>query len=182
MRRGIVAGSDGRWRTDDGKCSSVLRPPSSVRAFTSSHTTLFAMSAALAALSLFSLYRYCGDFRFGGSDGYAALLQVVARAEQPRDVMILDNDIFAPYFLNENRARIRWYGLSRDPKEWDAATRALLARLSQQSARVWFVYDDSGAALPDPAHDWLTQSLRQIDQRDFADGVHLALYATDASP
>ncbi len=139
------------------------------------------MTIVAAALALFSLYRYREDFRFGGNDGYAALLQVVAREEQPRDVMILDNDLFAPFFLNENRARVRWYGLSRDPKQWDGATRTLLTRLSQQYARVWLAYDDSNATLPDPMREWFQQSLRQIDQRDFADGVHLALYAADAN-
>jgi hypothetical protein len=157
--------------------SSVLRLPSSVRAFTSSRTAGLAMTAALAALALLSVYRYRDDFRFGGNDGYAALLRVVAREEQPRDVMILDNDVFAPFFLNESRARLRWYGLSRDPNQWDESTRALLARLSQQYARVWFAYDDTRAGSPDPARDWLARSLRQSGQRDFEDGVHLVLYA-----
>jgi hypothetical protein len=170
---------DGRRSTESARPpSSVFRPPSFVRDIVSSRVALVVIAMALAVLSLFSLYRYRDDFRFGGSDGYAALLQVVAREEQPRDVMILDNDVFAPFFLNEDRARIRWYGLSRDPSQWDAATRTLLARLSRQYARVWFAYDDSSASLPDPARDWIAQSLRQIDQRDFSDGVHLALYTT----
>ncbi len=154
-------------RNDRGWISPFARRPSSIAAI----VILF------AALALFSLYRYRDDFRFAGNDGYAALLQVVAREEQPHDVMILDNDIFAPFLLNENRARVRWYGLSRNPNQWDAPTRALLVRLSQQYARVWLAYDDSSPTLPDPARDWIAQSLRQIDQRDFADGVHLALYA-----
>ncbi|HEX7593317.1 MAG TPA: hypothetical protein VF429_04025, partial [Anaerolineae bacterium] len=177
------ATEDGRRKTEDGgRAFSILGLRSFVLGIASSRRTLFAMAALLAALSLFSLYRYHEDFRFGGSDGYRTLLQVVAREEQPRDVMILDNDVQTQFFLNENRARIRWYGLSRDPNQWDAATRALLVRLAQQSARVWFAYDDSSAALPDPTRDWLAQSLRQIDERDFADGVHLVLYAAPAAP
>ncbi len=169
----VNATEDGRRTTEDvHPVSSVLRLPSSV----------LMMAALLAALSLLSLYRYRDDFRFGGSDGYRALLQVVAREEQPRDVMVLDNDVHTQFFLNENRARIRWYGLSRDPTQWDAATRALLARLAQQSARIWFAYDDSTATLADPTRDWFAQSLRQIDERDFADGVHLVLYAAPAAP
>ncbi len=133
-------------------------------------------------LSVFSLYRYRGDARFGGSDGYAALLQTVAQNEQPRDVMILNNDIYTPYFLNENRARLRSYGLSRDPKQWDDATRALLGRLAQTHPRVWFAFDDSTGALPDPSGDWLAQSLRETARYDFDEGVHLILYASDAFP
>ena len=95
--------------------------------------------------------------------------------------MVLDDDVFMPFFLNENRGRIRWYGLSRDPRQWDDATRVLLARLSRQYARVWLAYDDSNASLPDPTRDWLDQSLQQIARHDFDDGVHLALYAAGAN-
>jgi hypothetical protein len=153
---------------------------SNLKGNASSRGMLLAMTMIAIALSLFSLYRYRDDFRFGGNDGYRALLQVVASEEQPRDVMVLDDDVFTPFFLNENRARVRWYGLSRDSKQWDDATRALMLRLSQQYSRVWFAYSDSTAALPDPARDWLDRSLRQVDQRDFEDGVHLVLYATGA--
>jgi len=156
--------------------------PNNLGEIASSRGALLAMTTIALVLSLFSLYRYRDDFRFGGSDGYRALLQVVTREEQPRDIMVLDDDVLTPFFLNENRARLRWYGLSRDPKQWDEATRALLVRLSQQYSRVWFAYDDSTDALLDPTRDWLAQSLRQIDRRDFADGVHLVLYATNAAP
>lgn len=134
------------------------------------------------ALSLCSLYRYRDDARFGGGDGYRALLQTVQRDVQPRDVLILNDDVLAPFFLNENRAPIRWYGLSRDPAQWDEATRALLMRLSRHYVRVWFAFDDSTASLLDPTRARLDQSLRQVAQRDFDDGVHLILFATESPP
>ncbi len=137
---------------------------------------LLAMTGIAVALSLFSMYRYRDDARFGGSAGYRALLQTVQRDEAPSDVLILDNDVLTPFFLNENRARLRWYGLSRDPAQWDDATRALLARLSRQYARVWFAFDDSTAPLPDPTRDWLDQSLQETARYDFDDGVHLILF------
>ncbi len=140
-----------------------------------------AVSLAIA-LSIFSLHRYREDPRFGGSDGYRALLQTIRREEQPNDVMILADDTRAPFFLNENRARLRWYGLSRDPQQWDDATRARLTRLSKQFARIWFVYDDATAALPDPVGAWLSQSFKPIDERDFGDGARLMLFATTARP
>lgn len=143
---------------------------------------VFIMFLFAAALSLFSLYRYRGDARFGGSDGYRALLQTVAREAQPRDVLILGDDARVLFFLNENRARLRWYGLSRDPRQFDDATRALLARLTQQYARIWFAFDDVTAELPDPTRAWLEQSLRLISARDFDEGAHLLLFATDAMP
>ncbi len=142
-----------------------------------------ALAVVIAAgLALFSLYRYRDDYRFGGTDGYRALLGTVAAQAQPQDVLILNDDLYSPFFLNENRARVRTYGLSRDPKQWDDATVALLQRLSRQYARVWFAYDDSTAALPNPTQDWLEQSLHSVSERDYDDGVHLTLYATGARP
>ena len=134
----------------------------------------------VAVLALFSLYRYRGETRLGGNDGYRALLQTLQVRAQAHDVMVLNDDIVAPFFLNENHARIRWYGLSRDPEQFDDATRALLARLARQYARVWFAYDDVTAELPDPTRDWLEQSLVPVAQTDFDDGVHLILYETGA--
>lgn len=155
------------------------------RSQSASHHSPFAILLALVlviALSFFSLSRYRNDVRFGESDGYRALLYTIAREEQPRDVMILNDDARAPFFLNENRARLRWYGLSRDPKQFDEATLALLTRLSQHYARLWFVFDDVASDLPDPARAWLDESLQRLDERDFEDGVHLILYGTGAQP
>ncbi len=126
------------------------------------------------ALSLFSLYRYRDDVRFGGGEGYRALLQVVQREAQASDVMVLDNDVHLPFFLNENRARLRWYGLSRDPNQWDEPTRALLAQLADRP-RLWFAFDDYSTS-PDPTHEWLGQSMNEVIQHDLGDGVHLVLY------
>lgn len=129
-------------------------------------------------LSWFSLYRYRDDPRNGGNEGYRAFLNIVAQNEKPGDVMILHNDIHQKFFFNENRARMRWYGLSRDPQQWDAATRALLTRLSQQFSRVWLVIDDSTAGLPDPVGEWLAQSCPVIDEQNLGDGVSFILYET----
>jgi hypothetical protein len=130
------------------------------------------------ALAGFSLARYRDDARWGGGDGWRALVAALDREEQPGDVMILNDDTRAQFFLNENRAQMRWYGLSRNPAQWDEATRGLLERLSRQFNRVWFVYEDATTSLPDPTGDWLDQSLREISVRDFNDGVHAIHYAT----
>jgi len=135
----------------------------------------------LIALTLFSLYTYRDDPRLSAGEGYRALMQTLAREEQPRDVLILNDDARAMAFLNANRARLRWYGLSRDPKQFDEATQILLARLQKNYARVWFAYDDVTADLPDPTRDWLDANLRGVSERDFDNGVHLILYTTDTS-
>lgn len=150
--------------------------------FASRHSQ-FAIPFALilvVALLFFSLSRYRDDVRLGGSEGYRALLQTIAREEQPRDVMLLNDDTRVPFFFNENRARLRWYGLSRDPKQFDEATIALLKRLSQRYARIWFAYDDATSDLPDPTREWLDASLQRLDERAFDDGVHLIIFAAPA--
>jgi hypothetical protein len=144
-----------------------------------------ALGIALAlavGLSLFSLYRYRDDVRFGGIDPYRALVRLVEQEARPGDVLILNNDVMAPFFLNENRARIRWYGLSRDPAQWDEPTRGLLARLARSRPRIWFAYDDSTAHLPDPTQAWLDETLTRMRQDDLGAGVHLALFESGAKP
>lgn len=159
----------------------LFRPPSFVlrRSSFVSFIVLFDLAILLAA---FSLYRYHDDVRFGGLDGYQQALRVVEKSEQSNDVMILNNDVFTLYLLDENKSEMRWYGLSRNPKQWDDATRALLDRISRRANCIWFLYDDSTNALPDPTRDWLEEYLRVIDERDFDDGVHLKLFALRSSP
>lgn len=142
---------------------------------------LMAFDVALV-LSFVVLLRYADDVRFGGGDGYKALLETVAREEQAGDVLVLNNDIYQPFIMNENRADLRWYGLSRDPQQWDAATQALLDRLARDYRRIWFALDDTTAELDDPTRDWLDQKLEPIVQQDLADGVHLVLYVTGTKP
>jgi len=143
-----------------------------------SQRVLLAATFVLAAgLSLFTVYRCRNDINFSGGPGYTALLQTVQRRAQPHDVMILNNDVQAPFLLNENRARIKWYGLSRDPTQWDDATISLLERLSGQYERIWLALDDSAGNLPDPTRAWLEQSRRKVEGYDFEGGVHLILFA-----
>ncbi len=143
---------------------------------TLARTPLAVMTILVVALALFSLYRYRDDARWGAGDGYRALAQTLTREEQPRDVLILDDDARAGFFFNANYARLRWYGLSRDPNQFDDATRNLLERLAQNYARVWFAYDDA-TQLDDPTRAWLEHALPVTAQFDYSDGVHLILFA-----
>lgn len=151
-------------------CAAALRQPST--------KMILALIALAIGLSAFSMDRYRDDPHNGGNDGYRAFLNIVAQNEKPGDVMILHNDIYQKLFFNENRARLRWYGLSRDPQQFDESTRALLTRLAQQFSRVWLVVDNSTADLSDPVGAWLAQSLKVIDEQDLSDGVSFILYET----
>jgi len=131
---------------------------------------------AAAALTLFSLARYTDDPRLGGNVGYVELSQTLIRQARAEDVLLLNDDAQARFFFNTNRARLKWYGLSRDPARWDAPTQALVTRLGQAYARVWFAYDDAVDA-PNPMRDWLEANWRAVQRMPFADGVTLVLYA-----
>jgi hypothetical protein len=164
--------NDERRTTKDGKCRRKTKDGRRSGIFFVLRPSSFVVLAV--ALSLFSLYRYRDDVRFGGGEGYRALLQVVQREAQAPDMLVLDDDVRMPFFLNENRSRLRWYGLSRDPNQWDEPTRDLLAQLANRP-RVWLAFDDYSAS-PDPTHDWLAQSMNEVIQHDLGDGVHLVLY------
>lgn len=133
-----------------------------------------------AALALFSVYRYREDDRFGGGAGFRELLQKVRSDSTPAEVMILNDDAVAPFFINENRAPLLWYGLSRSPDAWDDETHALLTRLAQRFHSIWFAYDDAVQDAPDLTQEWLDKNLHQVQQWDFDDGVHLRLYTAEA--
>ncbi len=127
-------------------------------------------------LTLAVMSRYPDDPRLGGNEGYKKLLATIQREALAQDVLILNDDAQARYFFNTNRASLKWYGLSRDPARWDAPTQALVTRLGQEYARVWFVYDDAVAA-PNPMRDWLAENWAQARRMAFEDGVTLVLYA-----
>lgn len=127
------------------------------------------------ALALIVLARYANDPRLGGNAGYQKLLATVREKANAQDVMILNDDAHARYFFNGNRAPIKWYGLSRDPARWDAPTQALVTRLGQEYANIWFAYDDAVDA-PNPMREWLEANWQQVQRVDFTDNVHLVLY------
>jgi hypothetical protein len=102
----------------------------------SSRVALGATIPFVVALTFLTLYRVRDDPRFGGNAGYAALLETVQREAQPRDVLLLDDDALAPFFLNENRAALRWYGLSRDPAP---GSRNPCLRCSNMNFRTQFI-------------------------------------------
>ncbi|TAH50730.1 MAG: DUF2723 domain-containing protein [Chloroflexota bacterium] len=130
---------------------------------------------AAVALTLFSLARYADDPRLGGNAGYADALRTLEQSSTARDVLILNDDARARYLFNANRAPLKWYGLSRDPARWDAPTQALVTRLGQEYARVWFVFDESVDA-PNPIRDWFETNLHEARRFDFEEGVTLVLY------
>ncbi|MBI4673545.1 MAG: hypothetical protein HY741_17975 [Chloroflexi bacterium] len=133
--------------------------------------------ALAVALTLIVIARYANDPRLGGNDGYRRLLETVAQKAAAQDVLILNDDAHARYFFSTNRARLKWYGLSRDPARWDAPTQALVTRLGQTYARVWFAYDGAVDA-PNPMRDWMAEHWQAVQRLTFEGGVTLVLYAT----
>lgn len=124
----------------------------------------------------FSLARYGEHPQPGVDRGYAALLNRLAVQERAGDVVILNDDARARLWFDANRARAKWYGLSRDPARWDAPTQALVARVTRSDSRTWFAYDDATADVPNPLRDWMAANLATVQQEDFEGGVHLRLF------
>lgn len=135
---------------------------------------------AAVALSLFSVWRYADDPRLNDNKGYQSLVTTLISQASPDDVLILNDDAHARYFFNANRAVLKWYGLSRDPARWDAATQQVIANQIQQHPRVWFAYDDAVTA-PNPMRDWFQANEKAIQYFDFNNGVHLVLFRGGAS-
>lgn len=122
-----------------------------------------------------SLARYAGDPRLRGSEGYVELVKRLEQSAAADDVLVLGDDAHARALLNTNRARLKWYGLSRDPARWDAPTQALVKRLADEYPRLWFAYDENVDA-PNPMRDWFAQNLDAVQFYDLGDGVRLVLY------
>lgn len=129
------------------------------------------------ALVIFSLARYADDPRLAGNEGYAELVQTLPQITRADDVLVLNDDAHARFFFNANRARLKWYGLSRDPARWDEATRAIFSRKLAAYERVWFVYDENVDA-PNPMRDWFEANLRETERFEFTNDVTLVLYVT----
>jgi hypothetical protein len=129
-------------------------------------------------VSLALLIRARNDNRFGGGDDYLALLQTLAVVSRPDDLVLLDNHIYADFFLNHNRSLSRWYALDR---QTDASDRTvhLLTRSAQHYGRIWLVTDLSpDSAVDRPVEAWLTQHAYKIDEVDFSPYARLLLYDT----
>ena len=135
------------------------------------------LSALVLAIALtdFSMARYADDPRLGENEGYAELVQTLPQIARADDVLILNDDAHARYFFNANRARMKWYGLSRDPTRWDETTRTMFAKKLAAYERVWFVYDEHVNA-PNPMRDWFEANLRARERFEFPARVTLVLY------
>lgn len=127
--------------------------------------------ATIIMVSLFA-----ADPRLGGGEGYAQLLQTVQQNGSRADVLVLNDDAHARFFLNANHSPMKWYGLSRDPARWDDATRDTIAQNLTAYPRIWFAYDDKVDA-PNPMRDWFASHLTETNRFEFPDGVNLVSYA-----
>lgn len=140
-----------------------------------------ARPGVLAALALglvvtaVVLVRAGDDPRLGDGAGYAALLGTLEKMSTAGDVLVLNDDAQARYFLNANRAPLKWYGLARDPARWDEMTRQIFSDKLRQAPRVWFAYDNAVDA-PNPMRVWFESNALALQRFSFQDDVTLILY------
>ncbi len=156
-------------------CWSAVRLAQQLFGF---QTTLPRIVLALAVGVLavvVSIASFADDPRLGGNAGYAELVSALAQNGSRGDVLVLNDDAYARFFLNRNHSPMKWYGLSRDPARWDDATRDIIAQNLAPYPRVWFAYDDAVDA-PNPMRDWFAANLTETARLEFADGVMLVTY------
>jgi hypothetical protein len=134
-------------------------------------------------LSWFCLNRYYYEPFFTGGDDYHALLDYLHRASEPQDVLVLDNDRYTNFFLNYNKALIKWYTLTGDEFPPEARKSTLLDRLLDRYPRIWLV-DDSvpSLGLPRPIERYLSERSYKIDEVTFSNYSRLCLYSTAHRP
>jgi len=136
-----------------------------------------------ASLSWFCLSRYYFDPLFLGGDDYHALLDYLPRVSEPQDVLVLDNHFYTKFFLNYNKAPLKWYTLSGDEFPPEVRKSALLDSLLDRYPRIWLV-DDSvpSLGLPRPIEQYLSERSYKIDEVAFSNYSRLCLYSAAHQP
>jgi hypothetical protein len=136
-----------------------------------------------AILSWFCLSRYYYEPFFLGGDDYHALLDYLHRASEPQDVLVLDTHLYTKFFLNYNKAPLKWYALTGDEFPPEARKSALLDRLLDRYPRIWLV-DDSvpWLGLPRPIERYLSERSYKIEEATFSNYSRLCLYSTAHRP
>jgi hypothetical protein len=138
------------------------------------------LSLGLAWLFLSRCYK---DPRFGGGDDYHALLEYLQDFSHPQDTLVLTNHTYTNFFLNYNKSRLNWYGLTWREQPLATETVELLEGLVSRYPRIWLVVDHVRALhLPSPVEEWLSQRAYKIDEEVFSDYARLCLYSTLAAP
>jgi hypothetical protein len=138
------------------------------------------LSLGLAWLFLSRCYK---DHRFGGGDDYHALLGYLQDVSHSQDTLVLTNHTYTNFFLNYNKSRLNWYGLTWREQPLAAETVELLEELVSRYLRIWLVVDHVRALrLPSPVEEWLSQRAYKIDEKVFSDYARLCLYSTIDAP
>lgn len=146
-----------------------------------------ALSAGGVALALLiagvSLNAYYGAPDRGAGDDYTALVEFLARHERPNDVLLVSNHTYMGFFMNYNKARMKWYCLLSKQEDPSSDEAALLARLIDRHPRLWLAIDRVPAlGLPRPAEKWLVEHTYPVAEQVFSDYCRLCLYVAADRP
>jgi hypothetical protein len=95
----------------------------------------------------------------------------------------LDTHLYTKFFLNYNKAPLKWYALTGDEFPPEASKSALLDRLLDRYPRIWLV-DDSvpWLGLPRPIERYLSERSYKIEEATFSNYSRLCLYSTVHQP
>ena len=140
----------------------------------------FLLAAIMVALSL-NTYYHAPDR--GAGDDYLALVAALRRQEHPNDVLLVSNHMYMGFFMNYNKARMKWYCLLSKQEEPSPEEVALLARLVNRHPRIWLAIDRVPAlGLPRPPEMWLSERAYPVAEQAFSEYCRLCLYVTTDLP
>ncbi len=119
----------------------------------------------------------------GAGDDYMALVEFLARHERPNDVLLVSNHTYMGFFMNYNKAAMKWYCLLSKQDDPSPDEAALLARLIDRHPRLWLAIDRVPAlGLPRPAEKWLVAHTYPIAEQVFSEYCRLCLYVAADRP
>jgi len=119
----------------------------------------------------------------GAGDDYMALADFLVHHEHPNDVLLVSNHTYMGFFMNYNKARMKWYSLLSKQDDPSLDEMALLARLAGRHPRIWLAIDRTPElGLPRPAEKWLTEHTYPVAEHVFSEYCRLCLYITADRP
>jgi hypothetical protein len=128
-----------------------------------------------------ALPRFYDDPRYRREKEWYPLMDTLRSQERDGDVLILNVPTHTTFFLNYNRAKLPWYGLSKET--WPLRQDARLATLLTKFDRIWlatefFPESDQFRGI----ERWLDEHAYKVSDQQFGYPARLMLFVTGSEP
>jgi hypothetical protein len=112
-------------------------------------------------------------------DDYSRVLQHLEETADDQDALILTNSRYLLFFLNRDKAALRWYALAEENQP--AVNSRIYALIQKENPRVWLITDDfTNSNMPAIVSAWLEAHGERLEGRDFGDSVRLSLFSINS--